>query len=60
MVRAVDPKKNNKRPIVHDYGAAVSNAKTHQPAGIPPEVFDALFEEGIEKYDAIWKSLADK
>ena len=60
MVRAIEPKKNKKHVTTNENGAAESNARTPQPAGIPEDVFDALFEEGIEKYDEIWKSLADK
>ena len=60
MVRAAEPKKNKKPATTNENGASESNARTPQPAGIPDDVFDALFQEGIEKYDAIWKSLADK
>ncbi len=60
MVRAVDPKKNKKPIATNENRATENNASKTEYVPIPDDVFEALMKEGIEKYDAIWKSLADK
>ncbi len=60
MVGAVEPKKNKKPETTSENGTAESNATGTKYVPIPDDVFEALMKEGFEKYDAIWKSLADK
>ena len=60
MVGAVEPKKNKQPETTSENGAAESNTTETKYVPIPDDVFEALMKEGFEKYDAIWKSLADK
>jgi hypothetical protein len=60
MIRAVEPKKNKKPETTNENGATANNTPKTEYVPIPDDVFEALMKEGFEKYDAIWKSLADK
>lgn len=60
MVRAVDPKKNKKTETTNKSGTDANTTPKTKYVPIPDDEFEALMKEGIEKYDAIWKSLADK
>ena len=60
MVRATEPKKNKKLATPSENGANASNTPKTKYVDIPDDEFEALLKEGFEKYDHIWKSLADK
>ncbi len=60
MARTTEPQQDRKRATTHDNGATANNAPNTKYVPIPDDEFEALLKEGIEKYDAIWKSLADK
>ena len=60
MVGAVEPKKNKKPETTSENGAAESNATETKYVPIPDDEFEASLKYGFEKYDEIWKSLADK
>ncbi len=60
MVRSVDPNKNKKPETTNEIAVPRNNAPKTKYAPIPDDVFEALMKEGIEKYDHIWRSLADR
>ena len=60
MVRATEPKKNKKLATPSENGAAANSPKTPKYIPIPDDEFEASLKYGLEKYDHIWRNLADK
>ncbi len=60
MVRSVDPKKNKNRQTTTENAASENHAIWTKYVLVPEEKFKARLKYALKKYDAIWKSLADK
>ena len=60
MVRAVEPQQDKKLEAMNENGAAENNPKMPKYIPIPDDEFEASLKYGLEKYEEIWKSLADK
>jgi hypothetical protein len=60
MIRATEPQKDRMHEATSENDTAKNSAETTQHIGLSRKKFNVLLEEGIEKYDDIWKSLADK
>ena len=60
MVRATEPQKDEHRQVQPENTACKNHDMKTEYVGISDDEFEALMKEGIEKYDHIWRSLADK
>ncbi len=60
MAQVIEPKKDKNHQATANNGACEDHDKKTKYVGIPDDKFEELLKEGFEKYDHIWRSLADK